>query len=67
MSKRTVSEIQTEYTTLCTRAGHLNYSIFALGLDLALVQEQLKELNLEGAAAQKAEADAKAESETPVA
>lgn len=67
MSKRTVSEIQQSYTDLCVKAGHLNYSIFALKIDLALVNEQLKDLNLEGAAAQKAEQDAKAASEGAVA
>jgi hypothetical protein len=55
--KRSVAEIQSEYTQLCAKAGHLQYSIYALKLDLDLVNEQLKDLNIEGAAAQKAEAE----------
>lgn len=56
--ERTVNEIQNEYTGLCARAGHLQYSIKALSDDLALVNEQLKDLNIEGAAAQKREQEA---------
>lgn len=58
--KRTVTEIQGEYTQLCARAGHLEYSIYALQSDLELLNLTMKDLNIEGAAAQKAEAEAAA-------
>jgi hypothetical protein len=54
---RTVAEIQKEYTELCARAGHLAYSIFALKSDLSLVHERQKDVNIEGAMAQKSEAE----------
>ncbi len=57
---RSVSEIQQAYSELCVKAGHLAYSIFALQKDLATAQEMQVDLNLEGAAAQKREAEAKA-------
>ena len=56
--ERSVKEIQDDYTQLCARAGHLQYSISALGDDLRLVNEQLKQLNIEGGIAQKREAEA---------
>lgn len=56
---RAVSEIQNEYQNLCTKAGHINYQIFVLSNDLGLVQETLRDLNMEAMAAQKAEADKK--------
>ncbi len=60
---RTVTEIHQDYSNLCVKAGHLQYSLYALQIDLDLVNEQLKDLNLEGAAAQKAEAELKAAAE----
>jgi hypothetical protein len=63
---RTVTEIQQDYSQLCTRAGHLQYSLFALNLDLSVVNEQLKDLNIEGAAAQKEAASLKAVPDAPV-
>lgn len=62
---RTVKEIQADYSNLCVRAGHLNYSIFALSIDLDLIHEQMKDLNIEGATAQKAEAEAPTTPATP--
>lgn len=53
---RSVDEIRQEYSNLCSKAGHLQYSIKCLKDDLELVNEQLKELNLEAAAAANAEA-----------
>lgn len=56
---REMSDVQQEYQSLCVKAGHLQYQIFALNKDLELVNEALKSLNLEAAsmhaAAQKAE------------
>ncbi len=45
--ERKVEDIQSEYGQLCTKAGHLQYQIYALSKDLALVNEQLRELNFE--------------------
>jgi hypothetical protein len=56
---RSVDAIQTEYTQLCTKAGHLQYQINALSKDLELVNKTLTDLNLEGAAAFKRESDKK--------
>lgn len=49
--KRTVEEIRNEYGQLCAKAGHVQYNIRVLESDLNLVNEQLKALNLEAAAA----------------
>lgn len=46
---RKVEVIQQEYQNLCMKAGHLQYSIKCHKDDLALVNEQLRELNLEAA------------------
>ncbi len=55
--KRSVAEIQKEYSELCVKAGHLAYSIRALSKDLASIQEVQESLNLEGAEAQRREAE----------
>lgn len=55
---RTVAEIQQEYQQLCLRSGHLQYSIDAFTRDLKILNDKMRDLNFEGAAAQ--EADAKA-------
>jgi regulator of replication initiation timing len=59
-NKRSVNEVQQDYTNLCAKLGHLVYSQHALGLDKDLILEQLKDLNLEGHEAQKREAAEKA-------
>lgn len=65
-TKRSVAEIQKDYSELCLRAGHLAYSIKALQIDLESVQSVQKDLNLEGAEAQRREAEeAKAAAEAP--
>lgn len=60
---RPLSEIQVEYQNLCTKAGNIQYQVFALGKDLAQVNESLLELNFEAAAAARKEAEAKKSSE----
>lgn len=47
--ERTVAKIHEEYTALCARAGHLQYRIFTDGKDLELLNQQLRDLNLEAA------------------
>lgn len=44
---RTVDDIRNEYSQLCAKAGHVNYQIFQLSSDLKLINEQLRDLNLE--------------------
>lgn len=58
--KRTFETIQTEYQQLALRAGHTQYQIHALSKDLALLNEQMRDLNFEGAKI-KAESEKKAE------
>lgn len=48
-TKRTFETIQTEYQQLALRAGHTQYQIHALTKDLALLNEQMRDLNFEGA------------------
>jgi hypothetical protein len=53
MSKRTVEEIQREYSNLCAKAGHVYYQIATLEKDLELVTASLRDLNIEAATAAK--------------
>jgi len=56
---RTVAEINREYTQLAFRAGTLHYQIDALGRDLALITETMRDLNFEAAASNAKEAEEK--------
>lgn len=58
--QRSVEEIRQEYSSLCARAGHIQYQAECLRQDLELVNKSLKDLNFEAAAAAKREAEAKA-------
>lgn len=58
---RTVQEIQNEYAQLCTRAGHLQYQVYTFAKDLEIVNATLRDLNVEAAASQQAEEEAKKE------
>jgi len=55
--KRTMQEIQAEYTSLCNKAGFVQYQIYLNEKDLELINGTLRSLNSE-AAALKAEQDA---------
>lgn len=48
--KKTVEDLQREYSQLCSKAGHLQYQVHALSAELASVNEALKAINLEAAA-----------------
>lgn len=64
--KRTVDEIQQEYTQLCARAGHLQYNLHTLTADLELLNGQLRDLNFEASkAAQAAKEEAAAKAAEP--
>lgn len=52
---RPIDEVQKEYQALCVRAGHIQYQIFALGKDLEVLNETLRDLNLEAAASQQSQ------------
>lgn len=59
---RTIPEIQQEYQNLCLKAGHLQYQVYNHTRDLEMINSELRDLNLEAAAVQAAEA-AKAKEE----
>lgn len=56
---RSIQQIQQEFGALCSRAGHLQYQIWAFEKDLELLNDQIRKLNFE-AAALHAEENAKA-------
>jgi hypothetical protein len=51
---RTVDEIQQEYASVCTRAGHCQYQIRTLQKDLDMMNETLQNLNIEAFKAKEA-------------
>lgn len=55
---RPVQEIQQEYQSLCTKAGHCQYQIFTLNKDLDMFNIALRDLNAEALASAKAKQDA---------
>ncbi len=61
MSTRTVSDITKQYNQLAWKAGNLQYQIHTLSGDLDMVNKELRDLNLEAAAVNSAEAKAKEE------
>lgn len=48
-TKRTFETVQTEYQQLALRSGHIQYQLHALTKDLALLNDQMRDLNFEGA------------------
>lgn len=62
---RSVDAIRQEYGSLCAQAGHLQYTIFNCKKDLSMLNEKMRDLNLEAAAVSNAEA-AKPEAKGPV-
>lgn len=59
-----MQDIQQEYQNICARSGQTQYQISALKSDLDLLNKSLRDLNLEAAAIQKADAEAKAAAES---
>jgi len=47
--ERTVAVIQKQYTETCAKAGHLQYQLFTLNKDLELINNLLRDLNIEAA------------------
>lgn len=60
-NKRDVNAIRGEYTQLCAKAGHLQYQIKVLSDDLDMVNNTLRDLNFEAAAAAQKADEAKTE------
>lgn len=56
-SPRKFPEIQAEYQSVAAKAGHVQYQVFTLKKDLELLNQTLRDLNFEAAAAQKEAAD----------
>ena len=54
---RSMQEIQQDYANLCVKAGQLQYQIYTFEKDLADVNKELRDLNIE-AATTKAKEDA---------
>lgn len=54
--KRSIPEIQQEYQNLCLKAGHLQYQVFTHERDIDMINNELRDLNLEVAAAKAEEA-----------
>lgn len=58
---RTLQAIQQEYGVLCARAGQVQYQQYALAKDLEALNDALRDLNFEAAAAQQEAAQKAAE------
>ncbi len=58
--KRTVAELQQEYTNLAAKAGNLEYGMKVTKSDLDILYKQMRDLSFEAA---KIQSEAKAESE----
>lgn len=50
-NKRTLADLQQEYSQLCSTAGHLEYQIFALQSELDSVNNALQSISLEAGTA----------------
>lgn len=57
-NKRTIEEIQREYGQLCAKAGNAQYQVATIQKEIDLINDRLRDLNLEAAAVQAAEAKA---------
>lgn len=58
---RKFEEIQVDYQGLCTKAGHTQYQIYTLQKELSMMNDSLRDLNIEAAEAKKAEDEKKEE------
>jgi len=53
--ERTLEDVKKEYGDGCVKAGHLQYQIFTLSKDLEVLNNVLRDLNLEAAKLQNEE------------
>ncbi len=51
---RDLDKIQQDYVNLCTKVGDMQYKVHCIQADIAVVNRQLRELNLEAAASSEA-------------
>lgn len=56
--KRTLDTIRTEYSQICSQAGHIQYQIATLSKDLELLNSQLRDLNMEATKLSKEQVEA---------
>lgn len=63
--ERTMLDIQNQYTSLCNKAGHLQYQLSVFKKDLEIINSSLRDLNFEAAALQAKEAEAAAATTVP--
>jgi hypothetical protein len=59
---KTLESLHKEYSSLCAKAGHLQYQIVTLTAELVILNETLKVLNLDASAIS---VKAKVEAEAP--
>lgn len=57
---RTLTEIQQEYQRLLVKAGQIHYQMDVYRRDIEMINEELRDMNFEAAAANKASKDAEA-------
>lgn len=50
--ERTMNDVQQEFSTLCTRLGHLQYQVYIHGKDSEILSNQMRDLNFEAASIQ---------------
>lgn len=55
---RSLNEVRNEYTQVCAKLGHLQYQLYILNKDVAMVNKTLEDLNFEASAASAREAEA---------
>lgn len=58
---RGIQDIQGEYQALCAKAGHLQYQLYTFQKDLNLVNDTLRDLNVEASKMHQEEQAKKAE------
>lgn len=59
--ERTLQDIQNQYTSLCNKAGHIQYQVATFKRDLDLINSSLRDLNFEATALQTKQAQKAAE------
>jgi len=62
---RAIAEIQKEYAAICQRAGYVQYQLFVNQKDLDMLNESLRNLNIEAGEAQKASTEAAVNASSP--
>lgn len=58
---RNLEQLQKEYGQMCVKAGNLQYQIYALSKDLALLNQSMQDINIESTTLPKEEPAAQPE------